>query len=46
MTTVPVEKPAEKPTILLDLVSKNHKTEDLKVTWSDSDENDRDDCEV
>ncbi len=38
--------PVEKPTILLDLVTQNVKTEDLKVTWSDSDASEKDDCEI
>lgn len=38
--------PAEKPPILLDLVTQNVKTEDLKVTWSDSDASEKDDCEI
>ena len=39
-------KKEEKPPILLDLVSQNVKTEDLKVTWSDSDASEKDDCEI
>ena len=31
---------------MLDLVSQNVKTEDLKVTWSDSDASEKGDCEV
>lgn len=31
---------------MLDLVSQKVKTEDLKVTWSDSDASEKGDCEV
>ncbi len=39
-------RPAEKATILLDLETQNVKTGDLKVTWSDSDASEKDDCEI